>query len=225
MSPESAAGYIGKLVLHPLEDGVHMELVDKFGFRDKAGIDWMVPGGTQVDGASIPQALWSIVGSPFTGKYRDASVIHDFYCDVRKRPWQDVHRLFYEAMIVSKVSEARAKLMYAAVYFAGPRWSATVVHNNNLQQFSILNTPFVLEVRSVVDADGLTAEDNLNRGLPILPSTSAINLHIDDFERLIQKYHPSINQIGNALDSSLSAFGNLYQEQRVLAGASQLTSD
>jgi hypothetical protein len=225
MSQEGAAGYIGKLIWTPLDDGVHMELVDKFGFRDKGGVDWMVPKGTQVDGASIPQALWSIVGSPFTGKYRDASVIHDFYCDVRKRPWQDVHRVFYEAMIVSKVSEARAKLMYAAVYFAGPRWSPTVVHNNNLQEFSVLHTPFALEVRSLVDADGLTAEDNLNRGLPLLPATSAINLHIDDFERLIEKYDPSINQIGNALDSSLGAFGNLYQEQRVLAGASQLSPD
>jgi hypothetical protein len=226
MSSKGGAGYIGKLILTPLEDGVHMELVDKFGFRDKTGLDWMVPEGTRVDGASIPQALWSIVGSPFTGKYRDASVIHDFYCDTRLRPWADVHRVFYEAMIVSGVSEVRAKVMYAAVYFAGPRWSPTAVHNANLNRnFSILHTPFSRKVRNLIDADGISAEDSLMRGGQILPSQSPIHMHIDDFERLIQKYDPSINQIGNAIDSSLGLFGNVYQEKRVLEGVSGLSSD
>jgi hypothetical protein len=203
-----------------------MELVDKFGFRDETGLDWMVPKGTRVDGASIPQALWSIVGSPFTGKYRDASVIHDYYCDARLRPWRDVHRVFYEAMIVSRVSDARAKVMYAAVYFAGPRWSDTVVHNNNLErEFSILNTPFSEKVRGLVDADGITAEDSLKRGGQSLPPTSAIHLQIDDFERLVEKFDPSINQISTAIDSSLSLFGNVYQEQRILAGVAGMSSD
>src|SRR4051812_31635812 len=99
----------------------------------------MVPERTRVDGASIPQALWSIVGSPFTGKYVQASVIHDYYCDVRVRRWQHVHRIFYEAMLVSGVSETRAKIMYAAVYFAGPRWSDTVSHNTNLNRLFSVN--------------------------------------------------------------------------------------
>ncbi|MGA2995119.1 DUF1353 domain-containing protein [Bradyrhizobium sp.] len=226
MSARGGTGYIGQLIWTPLPDGIHMELVDKFGFRDKRGLDWMVPKGTRVDGASIPQALWSIVGSPFTGKYRDASVIHDFYCDTRIRPWREVHGVFYEAMIVSDVSEARAKLMYAAVYFAGPRWSNTVVHNSNLnRQFSILHTPFSKDVRTMIDADGITAEDSLVRGGQILQPDSPIHLHIDDFERLIRKYDPSINQISTAIDSSLDLFGSIYQEQRILSGVSELSSD
>jgi Protein of unknown function (DUF1353) len=80
----------------------------------------------------LAPTLWSVIGSPFTGKYRDASVIHDYYCDIRARPWPSVHRVFYDAMIVSGVSVSRAKLMYAAVYFAGPRWSEATEHNNNL---------------------------------------------------------------------------------------------
>jgi Protein of unknown function (DUF1353) len=226
MNLQEGAGYIGKLIWTPLPDGVHMELVDKFGFRDKTQVEWMVPKGTRVDGASIPQALWSIVGSPFTGKYRDASVIHDYYCDTRRRPWRDVHRVFYEAMIVSQVSEARAKLMYAAVYFAGPRWSDTVVHNNNLDKnFSILQTPFSKEVRNLIDADGVTAEESLMSGRQVLPPSSPIYFHINDFERLIETYDPSINQISNAIDSSLNVFGNVYQEQRILTGASGPSSD
>jgi hypothetical protein len=225
MGLQSGAAYIGRLIWTPLPDGVHMELVDKFGFRDERGLDWPVPKGTRVDGASIPQALWSIAGSPFTGKYRDASVIHDYYCDTRLRPWRDVHRVFYEAMIVSQVSEARAKVMYTAVYFAGPRWSDTAVHNSNLDRnFKILDTPFYAKVRSLVDADGKTAEDLL-RGQRPPPPTSAVHLHVDGFEQLIERYDPSINQINSAIDSCLSIFGDIYQEERNLAGVAELSND
>jgi Protein of unknown function (DUF1353) len=40
-----------------------------------------VPAGAIVGGASIPQVFWSIIGGPFEDKYREASVIHDYYCE------------------------------------------------------------------------------------------------------------------------------------------------
>ena len=40
--------------------------------------------GRVVDGASIPSVFWSIIGAPYTGKYRDASVIHDYYCETHR---------------------------------------------------------------------------------------------------------------------------------------------
>src|SRR5262245_25222380 len=105
--------YLGRPILEWLSDGRHMRLVKSFGFLDNNRKPWPVPVNAEVDGASIPRPLWSLVGGPFEGKYRDASIIHDYYCDVRTEPWQAVHRVFYNAMRVSGVSELRAKLMYA----------------------------------------------------------------------------------------------------------------
>ncbi len=44
--------------------------------------------GAIVDGASIPRMFWSIIGGLFDEGYRDASIIHDWYCDKRLRTWQ-----------------------------------------------------------------------------------------------------------------------------------------
>lgn len=72
-----------------------------------------------------PRFAWSIIGGPFEGKYRKASVIHDVTCVEKARPWQEVHLAFYEAMLADGVGEKKAKVMYAAVYHRGPRWART----------------------------------------------------------------------------------------------------
>ena len=83
---------------------------------------WPVPPGTVVDGASIPDIFWSVIGGPFEGVYRGPSVVHDFYCGSRIRPCPDVHRVFYDAMLTAGVSKKRAWLMYQAVFRFGPQW-------------------------------------------------------------------------------------------------------
>ena len=105
-----------------LSDGRTMKLLEDFSFIDCEGLTWLAPKGRSIDGASIPRFAWSIVGSPFSGRYRKASVIHDIACDDRVRPWESVHLAFYYAMRASKVALIKAKLMYAAVYHKGPRW-------------------------------------------------------------------------------------------------------
>jgi len=124
--------YQGRAVVTLLDDGRRVQLVDPFAYIDPATLKWDVPAGAIVDGASIPQPLWGIIGGPFEGKYRAASIIHDWYCDVRTRPWKAVHRVFYDAMLTSGVSAGRAKPMYAGVLWGGPRWSETVVANASL---------------------------------------------------------------------------------------------
>lgn len=124
---ESPGGY-GQYTNAPplaewLEDGRHMRLKRPFGYVEEGGGEWSVPEETVVDGASIPQAFWSLIGGPFSGPYRDASIVHDYYCDDRTRPWQDTHRVFYDAMRCSGVNAVRAKVMYYAVYRFGPRWT------------------------------------------------------------------------------------------------------
>lgn len=118
----SAEGrFTGEPALRMLPDGRNMQLIDAFSYVDPKGQTWSVPAGAKTDGASIPRILW-VSYPPFTGKYRLAAVIHDHYCQKQSRPWQETHKVFYEAMRTSGVSEQTAKVMYAAVYGFGPRW-------------------------------------------------------------------------------------------------------
>jgi hypothetical protein len=116
----------GELVLKALPDGRAMELVQPFSYTDSHGVPWPVPARTQVDGASIPSVFWSIIGAPYTGKYREASVIHDYYCATRLRHWKAVHKVFLDGMLARGVEKVQAQLMYLAVYRFGPRWDFDV---------------------------------------------------------------------------------------------------
>lgn len=106
-----------------LEDGRTMRLTQPFGYVRPNGHSWPVSVGAIVDGASIPRVFWTLIGGPLEGRYRYASIVHDYYCDRQTRPWQDTHRVFYEAMICSGISRQLAKVMYYAVYRFGPRWT------------------------------------------------------------------------------------------------------
>jgi hypothetical protein len=112
----------GQLIVEILDDGRNVELKTPFAYKDSAGKLWSVPTGTVVNGASIPQAFWSVIGGPFEGKFREASVIHDYLCDTQAATWEDTHLVFYNAMRANDVDVLKAKLMYAAVYNFGPRW-------------------------------------------------------------------------------------------------------
>jgi len=106
-----------------IDESPKMRLLEDFTFVDAKGVKWSAPKGSIIDGASIPQVLWSVVGSPYTGKYRRASVVHDVACVKRDHSWQDVHRMFYEACLAGGVGGRDAKLMYGAVYHFGPKWT------------------------------------------------------------------------------------------------------
>ncbi|MGU3314242.1 DUF1353 domain-containing protein [Sphingomonas sp. M6A6_1c] len=129
--PECRAQYAGTLTLQPTDDGRTMILAQPYAFIDENCETWAVPSGSEVDGASIPRAAWSLIG-PWEGKYRNASVIHDYFCDRRIKPWHSVHLMFYKAMLASGVSPSLARMMYAAVYYGGPRWSNAAIRNNLL---------------------------------------------------------------------------------------------
>lgn len=104
------------------DDGRDMTLTAPFAYIDRADIRWEAPAGSVVNGASIPWPFWSVIGSPFTGRFRKASVVHDVACVDRTRPWKQVHRMFYEACRCSRTNVVQAKTMYYAVYHFGPRW-------------------------------------------------------------------------------------------------------
>ncbi len=103
-------------------DGRTMTLLRDLSYTDPQGMVWTAPAGSKVDGASIPKSLWSIMGGPFEGKYRNASVLHDVAYDQQKLPWQDCDRMFYNAMRCSGVSAVEAGTMYYSLYKFGRHW-------------------------------------------------------------------------------------------------------
>ncbi len=112
----------GEVIALWLSDGRNMQLTQRFAYIDPRGKEWVAPKSSVVNGASIPGSLWSVVGGPYEGQYRHASVIHDVACEEMTSKWEDVHNMFYEACRCGGVSEARGKMMYYAVYNFGPRW-------------------------------------------------------------------------------------------------------
>ncbi len=103
-------------------DGREMTLIQPISFIDSTSKRWDAPAGSVINGASIPSAFWSLIGGPFEGKYRNASVVHDVYCNEMTETWEDVHEMFYQACRSGGVEVAQAKIMYYAVYHFGPRW-------------------------------------------------------------------------------------------------------
>ena len=107
-------------------DGLNMTLLTEVRYTDPDGVVWVAPAGSKVNGASIPRAFWSLVGGPFDGKYRAASVLHDVAYEQQTRPWQQVDRMFYNALRCSGVGVIEAKTMYYALYRHGHHWKHPV---------------------------------------------------------------------------------------------------
>ncbi len=105
-----------------LSDGADergMRLLEDFWYRDPQGRRWLAPAGTVIDGASIPRTLWAAVGSPYTGNYRRASIVHDVACNAPDVPRRDADSMFYFACLAGGCAIAQAKLLYAGVRLGG----------------------------------------------------------------------------------------------------------
>src|SRR5207248_10043860 len=120
--PNKWGHYSGYVEARWENDGRSMTLLSELRYTDPQGVVWIAPSGSQVDGASIPRALWSFMGGPFDGKYRNASVLHDVAYDQKTQPWKQCDRMFYEAMRCSGVGATEAKTMYYALYRHGRHW-------------------------------------------------------------------------------------------------------
>ena len=96
----------------------HMRLLEEFWFRDPDGRVWRTPSDYWIDGASIPRALWTLVGSPYTGDYRRASVVHDKACDEAvgdPTARRAADRMFYHACRAGGCAVIEATLLYIGV--------------------------------------------------------------------------------------------------------------
>lgn len=104
----------------------NFRLSHDFVFIDDKGKKWRAPlwveGGFEANGASIPKVFWSFFGSPWVGEYRNASIIHDYYCDEEIGLSSEVHLMFYEACKASGLNDKKAYIAYYAVRVGGPYW-------------------------------------------------------------------------------------------------------
>lgn len=125
--------FTGTVKVEWIDADRRMRLLDNFTYTDPAGVVWGVPKGAVINGASIPRPFWTIIGGPYTGEYRDASVIHDYHCEIRTKSWQEVHLMFYWAMLARGVGRMKAKVMYGGVYHFGPRWKIVQVTTTGKQ--------------------------------------------------------------------------------------------
>lgn len=127
VSAGSYKGQVKVLFVEPKRpDDRNVQLLEPFGYKDSKGVDWDVPAGYVSDGASIPWSLWSFIGGPYDGPYRDAAIIHDYFCEMKLRTWEDTHAMFLEAAIKRGVPESTAQTMYAGILYGGPRWPKPV---------------------------------------------------------------------------------------------------
>ncbi len=84
-----------------------------------------VPAGYQYDGASIPEAFWIEIGTPFHPSFMPASLPHDRGYDTHEHPKEWFDDLFFRILIASGVSQVKAKLMFDAVHIFGySHWSS-----------------------------------------------------------------------------------------------------
>ncbi len=90
--------------------------------EENTTMEWYAPENTVIDGASIPKFLWSVVGAPYSGKYRLSAAVHDYYCKVKTRPCKKVHALFAEMIECEGVTGWRLWAMSRAVKYFGPKW-------------------------------------------------------------------------------------------------------
>ena len=108
----------------PADDARDMKLLEEFVYSDSNGKRWDAPLGSVINGASIPQWLWDTVGSPYTGCYRNASIVHDIACvrATTKAERKLADKMFWEACVAGGCTESQANDLYVGVRI-GAWWS------------------------------------------------------------------------------------------------------
>jgi hypothetical protein len=123
---QGKGSFHGRLAVDWLRDnnGKRAHLREPFEFIDPNGRNWPIPSGIVVDGASIPKPFWSLIGGPFEEPYLKASVVLDYFCQIRTTHYADVYGAFYDALLASDIAKRRAWVLYRAVKTFGPTWRA-----------------------------------------------------------------------------------------------------
>ena len=114
----------GHVVVEWLDDPFvpTMRLMEPFAFEQSAGRLWQVPQGHVLKGRGMPPLFRDLIGQPFYGGFRKASIIYDHATQEMTQPWDDAQRMFFEASMAEGVHESEAKAMYMLLRAQGSRW-------------------------------------------------------------------------------------------------------
>lgn len=94
-----------------------MALLERFSYIDPDGREWVADAGVTIDGATIPRPLWTLLGSPYTGDYRRASIVHDVATDHPDSAGarRAADRMFFHACRAGGCSLREAIVLYVGV--------------------------------------------------------------------------------------------------------------
>ncbi|MBV8044653.1 DUF1353 domain-containing protein [Pluralibacter sp.] len=124
----------------------NMVLMQDFHYTDPSSRVWPAPAGSIINGVSIPQTLWSTIGSPYIGDYRLASVIHDVAC-TQGANRKEVDIMFYYACLAGGCSHNRARVFYLGVRI-GAKYSSLILNTAS----STFSEPFFTEDNNLISA-------------------------------------------------------------------------
>jgi hypothetical protein len=132
-------------------------------------------------------------------------------------------------MLVSGVSVRRAKVMYAAVYFAGPRWDDMVVENVRLgppavptpvednRLFFIRHDPTTLAISKTIEREGMSAFEWLVSGRFTADASSEITLQLDKLSEIVERDDLSLRSLEAAIDRAAGFIPNIESSPREIA--------
>ena len=186
----------------PSDDFRDMKLLAKFGYLDPYGVYWEVPAGYVTNGASIPWYLWPALGGPYDGPYRDAAVLHDYYCEKQIHTWEKTHEMFFNASLRRGVSETKAKIMYLGLQMFGWKWpppkGASKIELKSLSRASFAITPMSERPwRLLVQAQGKTPATRI--------PTSEEKQIFEELKGWIERDKPSLAEIQKKVEEIRAA--------------------
>jgi hypothetical protein len=83
-----------------------------------------VSAGLWTDGASIPKILWSFIGSPLTGRYVRATIVHDALYSTQIISRKESDLVLLELMEQDNVPKwKRVSIYYAVRLFGWSHWA------------------------------------------------------------------------------------------------------
>lgn len=96
-----------------------------------------VPAGFEYDGASIPRAAWSIIGSPFAPEFMTAAVFHDWLYYTHTLNREDADQVLYDLLRENGVGAVKAGVIHRAVrMFGGAYWPNTNEDKEKMQEWT-----------------------------------------------------------------------------------------
>jgi len=114
----------GRVVVEWLDDPFvpTMRLAEPFAYEQSKGKIWKVPQGHVIKGRGMPPLFRDLIGQPFYGGYRKASIVYDHATQEMKQPWDEAQLMFLEASMAEGINESEAKAMYMLLRAQGSRW-------------------------------------------------------------------------------------------------------